>query len=280
MRTKAGLFLAVVVYLCSAGSPPASAATKTIARVVVVEDRGVVAPGQVAGFSERCPARAPHAVGGTFGPTGNTPFAGQFLLTRSVPLRRTGWRVDLQNLAPLPQPFFVGAVCMGAPVRFAYPEVTGVAPAGMDDGYDMPCPRRAPTAISGFFGPQSATGLGQIANDSSFRTQAGWDIGVRNLGSVPQPYYAGAVCVGAALSTTLVHRVRRIAPGQRAETILRCPRRIPRPLTSAFAAGNASARGQIVATDAFRSGARTWYTGVRNLSNRPQSAAVGVICVR
>jgi hypothetical protein len=280
MGSKARLLVAVVACMCGVGPAPVAAATKASTRVVIVEDRGVAAPGQIAGFSERCPASAPHAVSGTFGPTAGTPLAGQFLLTRSVPLHRTGWRVDVQNLSVVPQAFFAGAVCVGAPVRFAYPEATGVAPPGMDDGFNMPCPRRAPLAIGGFAGPQAPAGLGQIANDSAFPTRAGWDIGVRNLGGMPQPYYAGAVCVGRAMTIALVRRVRTVPPGRRAETQLRCPRRAPQPVSSAFAAGNVAARGQIVATDAFRSGAHAWYTGVRNLSNRPQSAVVGVVCVR
>jgi hypothetical protein len=150
----------------------------------------------------------------------------------------------------------------------------------MDDGFDMPCPRRAPVAIGGFFGPQQAAGLGQIAGDGSLRTKRGWDVGVRNLGGAPQPYFAGAVCVGGAVRTTLVRRVREVPAGKRVGTVLRCPRRTPKPLTAVFAAGDAAARGQIVATDAFRTGARTWFTGVRNVSNAAQSAVVGVVCVR
>jgi hypothetical protein len=101
LRSKARLGVAVVACICSVDPSSASAATKPVAaRIVVVEDRGVAQPGQVAGFSERCPARAPHAVGGTFGPTGGTPIAGQFLLTQSVPQHRTAWRIDVLN--PLP----------------------------------------------------------------------------------------------------------------------------------------------------------------------------------
>jgi hypothetical protein len=272
--------LALVVVLCAVSPDAALAAPTAATRVVVVEDQGVVAPQQTGGFSEHCPARAPHAVGATFGPTDTQPLAGQFLLTASFPLRRTGWRVVLKNPTPLPQPFFAGAICVGSPARFAYPEATAVAPPGMDDGFSLRCPRRAPTGLGGFFSAQDPAGLGQLANDSSFPTQTGWDIGVRNLAPGPQGYYAGAVCVGAAMTTVLVSRTRKVASGARIETRLRCPRRAPQPIGSVVAAGDAAARGQIVATDAFRAGVRTWNTGVRNLSTGPQLAGVGVICVR
>src|SRR3954454_14613103 len=52
MGASARLLLAVGLLL-DAASPAASAATPSATRVVVVEDRGVVAPSQTAGFSER-----------------------------------------------------------------------------------------------------------------------------------------------------------------------------------------------------------------------------------
>jgi hypothetical protein len=279
MGASTRLLLAVVLLL-GAAAPAASAATASVTRVVVVEDRGVVAPSQTAGFSERCPARAPHPVGGTFGPTDDAPLAGQLVLTASFPLRRAGWRVVVKNITPLPQPFFAGAVCVDSPAGLAYPEMTGVAAPGKDDGFNVRCPRRAPQGIGGFFSPQDAAGLGQVLNDSSFRTDSGWDIGVRNLAPAPHGYFAGAVCAGRELRTALVTRTRKVASGARIETGLRCPRRTPQPIASVLAAADAAAGGQIIATDAFRTGARTWNTGVRNLSTASQMAGVGVVCVR
>jgi hypothetical protein len=279
MGSRVSPWIAVVLCLCGIASP-AAAARSTATRVVVVEDQGVVAPSQNAGFSEHCPARAPHAVAGTFGPTDDAPLAGQLVLTASFPLKRTGWRVVVHNLTPLPQPFFAGAVCVGSKAPFAYPETTDVAPPGMDDGFTVRCPRRAPQGIGGFFSPQAADGLGQLLSDSSFPTRTGWDLGVRNLSPASQAYYAGAVCAGSALETVMVSRTRKVAAGARIETNLRCPRRTPQPLGSVLAAGDAAARGQIVATDAFRTGERTWNTGVRNLSTTSQMAGVGVICLR
>jgi hypothetical protein len=235
-----GSIVGLCAWACAAGpgaatapAPHAQAGARTT--VVVLEDQGVLPPNGSGGFAHSCPARAPHPVGGTFGPGNGAPLAGQFLLTGSYPVGRRGWRVRLQNVTPLPQPFFAGTVCLGSPVRFA---------------------------------------------DSAFRTSEGWDVGVRNIGPTPQGYFAGAVCTGSMLRTATVSRVRTIPAGMGVHTTLRCPSRSPRPVSAVFAAADAAAAGQIVATDAFRTGARTWMTGLRNLGSAPRRGAVGVICVR
>jgi hypothetical protein len=250
------------------------------ATVVVLEDQGVIPPGSFAGFRHTCPARAPNPVGGTYGPPDGVQPAGQFVLAGSYPVGRRAWHVRLRNVTPLPQPFFAGTVCVGSSEPFAYPRTTGVAPPGSDSGVNVSCPRRAPRAIGGFFRPQNPADLGQIFADSAFRTREGWDIGVRSIVLLPKGYVAGAVCVGSALRTVAVSRVRTIASGASVQSTLRCPARAPQPVTSVFAAADAAAAGQIVATDGFRTGARTWNTGVRNVSVAPQRGAVGVICVR
>jgi hypothetical protein len=282
VRRTVGLGL-IVAFCAAAASPPAATAApapQPATTVVVLEDQGVLQPGATARFSHQCPARAPHPAGGTFGPPDGSPLAGQYLLTASYPLERTGWRVVLHNLTPMPQPFFAGAVCLGADVRFVYPRTTGVAGPGAEAGANLACPKTAPRAIGGFFRPQAAGGLGQLVADGSFRTRAGWDTGVRNIGPTPQGYVAGAVCTEAALRTATVTRERTVAPGAALQTRLQCPRATPVPVAPLFAAADAAARGQIVATDAFRTGARTWLTGVRNISPQPQRAGVGVVCVR
>ena len=89
MRRNVGLGL--VVALGATVATPA-AATTTAARpttVVVIEDQGVLQPSATARFTHRCPARAPHPVGGTFGPPNGTPLAGQYALAASHPLDRT-----------------------------------------------------------------------------------------------------------------------------------------------------------------------------------------------
>jgi hypothetical protein len=280
-----GSIVGLCAWACAAGpgaataaAPHAQAGARTT--VVVLEDQGVLPPNGSGGFAHSCPARAPHPVGGTFGPGNGAPLAGQFLLTGSYPVGRRGWRVRLQNVTPLPQPFFAGTVCLGSPVRFAYPRTSGVATPGADSGANVSCPRSASRAIGGFFRTQGAGATGRLIADSAFRTSEGWDVGVRNIGPTPQGYFAGAVCTGSTLRTATVSRVRTIPAGMGVHTTLRCPSRSPRPVSAVFAAADAAAAGQIVATDAFRTGARTWMTGLRNLGSAPRRGAVGVICVR
>jgi len=110
----------------AAQTPPAAAPARST--VVVLEDQGVVPPNATRGFTRFCPKRAPHPVAGTFGPGAGAPLAGQFLLAASYPTReQKAWRVVVKNITPLAQSFFAGAVCLGADVRVAYPQTTGVA---------------------------------------------------------------------------------------------------------------------------------------------------------
>jgi hypothetical protein len=270
-------------------SPRAATAPAVKSVVVVLEDQGVVPPGATRGFTRVCPKRAPHPVGGTFGPGEGSPRAGQFLLAASFPQsEKRAWRVVVKNITPLPQPFFAGAVCIGAPGPVVYVQTTGVAPPGMDAGADLRCPASAPRGIGGFFRPQQASATGLIVADGSFRTSAGWDVGIRNVGDIPsqsvppapQGYRVGAVCAGKGLRTAVVSRVRTVPGGRAVDTTLRCPLRTPQPLTGVFAAADAGAAGQILATGEFRTGARTWNSGVRNVSSAPQRGGVGVVCVR
>jgi hypothetical protein len=257
--------------------------------VVVLEDQGVVPPNATRGVTRFCPARAPHPVGGTFGAGQGGALAGQFLLAASYPTReRRAWRVVVKNITPLPQPFFAGAVCLGTDARVAYTQTTGVAAPGADAGAELRCPASAPRGIGGFFAPQDSGATGLIAGDGSFRTPAGWDTGLRNTGPIPLGnltpgpvgYRVGGVCAAAGLRTAVVSRVRTVPAGQDARGAFRCPARSPQPLNAVFAAANAAAAGQILATSAFRTGARSWVTGVRNVSPMPQSGASGVLCVR
>jgi hypothetical protein len=283
VRRIAGLVSTIALCAAASGSPAAAARAAVkpppTATVVVREDQGVLPPGGSGGFLHGCPARAPHPVAGTFGPPDGSPLAGQFLLAGSYPVGRTGWRVRLQNLTPQPQPFFAGTVCVGASVKFAAVRTSGVAAPGVDAGANVACPRSAPRALGGFFRPQTPAGIGQLAGDGSFRTREGWDIGVRNLGPSPQGWFGGAVCGGSELRSVIVSHVRTIPAGQAAHVALRCPARAPQPVAAVFAAADAAAAGQILATDAFRTGARTWTTGIRNVSPAPQRGVGGVVCV-
>jgi hypothetical protein len=69
---------------------------------------------------------------------------------------------------------------------------------GAEDGGSLTCPKKVPHAISGFFGPVLQQGVGQLALSDSFpegRKNRTWDVGVKNLSTVPQQYFSGVVCV-------------------------------------------------------------------------------------
>jgi hypothetical protein len=91
-----------------------------------------------------------------------------------------------------------GFVSRSSGLKVRYVAGTGTAPASAEDGFTLRCPKKTPHAISGFFGPSSEAGLGQVVMSDSLPDPKGgrtWDIGVKNLSSTPQPYVAGAVCV-------------------------------------------------------------------------------------
>jgi hypothetical protein len=74
----------------------------------------------------------------------------------------------------------------------------GTVQPGAETGSAYKCPKSAPHAISGFFGPASEQAVGQIVLSDSFpegKTNRTWDIGVKNLSTVPQEFFVGVVCV-------------------------------------------------------------------------------------
>jgi hypothetical protein len=257
--------------------------------VVVLEDQGVIPPFQTRGVTRFCPQRAPHPVGGTFGPGEGAPTAGQFLLAASYPTRANrAWRVQVKNITPIPQPFFAGAVCLGTEARITYVQTTGVVQPGKDAGLEFACPEAAPRGMGGFFRPQQSSANGQIVADGAFRTGRGWDVAIRNIGPipignlapVPVAYRIGAVCAGEEVRTKMVSRVRTVPAGQGVDTTLRCPARTPQPLGAVYSAATRAASAQILATGAFRTGERTWTTGLRNVNPAQQKGTAGVVCVR
>lgn len=81
--------------------------------------------------------------------------------------------------------------------KLRYVATTTTAQPSAESGGTLNCPK-AYRAISGFFGPQTQQGLGQLALTNSFpdgKSNRSWDIGVKNLGATPQEYFLGVVCV-------------------------------------------------------------------------------------
>jgi hypothetical protein len=84
----------------------------------------------------------------------------------------------------------------GLKARYFATQVT-VQP-GAVDGASYKCPKKTPHAISGFFGAASDAAVGQVVPTDSFPsgdTNRTWNVGVKNLGTVPQDYFVGVVCV-------------------------------------------------------------------------------------
>jgi hypothetical protein len=80
---------------------------------------------------------------------------------------------------------------------FRYLEDSSVVQPGKVDGFYYRCPKKAPHAVSGYFGPEGTLEAGQIVLADSFPSGKGhrnWDVGVRNLSNQPQRYFVGVVC--------------------------------------------------------------------------------------
>jgi hypothetical protein len=91
-----------------------------------------------------------------------------------------------------------GFVSKSSGLRVRYVAGTGTAPPNAEDGFLIRCPKKTPHAISGFFGPSTQEGLGQVVMSDSLPNPKGgrtWDVGVKNLSAAPQPYVGGVVCV-------------------------------------------------------------------------------------
>jgi hypothetical protein len=72
-----------------------------------------VAPHAGAGFSFKCPKKAPHAVAGYGGPSQPTG-QGKVVLSDTFPFKKgRTLSVGVTNLSDQPQSFFVGIVCIG-----------------------------------------------------------------------------------------------------------------------------------------------------------------------
>jgi hypothetical protein len=81
--------------------------------------------------------------------------------------------------------------------KIRYVATTTTAQPSAESGGALNCPRKY-RAISGFFGPQTQEGLGQLALTNSFpegKSNRSWDLGVKNLSATPQEYFLGVVCV-------------------------------------------------------------------------------------
>ena len=84
-----------------------------IRNILVLEDKGTAPPGKEDGFRYKCPSKAPYAVSGYFLPE-KPEQAGQVQLADSFPSgkKNSHWDVGVFNPTTVPQPYFVGVVCI------------------------------------------------------------------------------------------------------------------------------------------------------------------------
>jgi hypothetical protein len=91
-----------------------------------------------------------------------------------------------------------GFISKSSGLKVRYLAAQGTVQASAEDGFALKCPKKAPHAISSFFGPATKEGLGQVVLSDSLpdaKTGRTWDVGVKNLSPTPLPYVAGVVCV-------------------------------------------------------------------------------------
>jgi hypothetical protein len=271
--------VALTLACASVCATPSLAAARL--KVVYREDRGVLQPGSTDGFSERCPAAAPHAIAGYFG-TDSPSTSPLVSLADSVPFGKAGraWSIGVKNLSPDPQAYFVGAVCASSGPYVRVSNSGTVAP-GQTDGYDVTCPRRAPNPISGWFSP-TAQNTGQLMLVASDPSGRGWTISVKNASDQPQAYAAGAICAGPKVKVSyLGSQQRTVQPATIDYVGGQCPRRTPHAVDGAFGIPTSSDFGNVSIGGSTWTGTtgRSWEIGVINLAPDPQPYFAGMVCI-
>jgi hypothetical protein len=91
-----------------------------------------------------------------------------------------------------------GFISKSSGLKVRYLAGQGTVQPSAEDGLALKCPKKTPHAISGFFGPTTEGGVGQVVLSDSLPTgkaNRSWDVGVKNLSPTPQPYVAGVVCI-------------------------------------------------------------------------------------
>jgi hypothetical protein len=243
---------------------------------------GVVQPGKDDGFGPRCPKSAPHAVG----TQAWARTAGALALDQASPFARgRGWDVGVRGMSDQAQTYSIGPICVRAPGRFAYPSRSEVLDPGESSNWFITCPRRAPTAVGGTLEPHGAADVGQVVMSESVqvatrRTPRRWDVGVRNLDSVPHSFWVGAVCMSAkARYVSQFSETLTLQPQQTDGRTLVCPKRAPHPIGGTFFDPDNGGEGQFTLDEVALVGRREITTGVTNRSATPQRLVVGDICI-
>jgi hypothetical protein len=247
-----------------------------VVRRALIEHQGVVAGGGYATYTARCPSSAPHPVSGeVFAVDGAG--SGKLVFAASRPRGRTGWQVVIQNLSMTPLAYGAGIVCLGTTARFAYPQTTAAVDPQQPGGGAISCPRAAPTAIGGYFAPQSPSDLGAVSLAGLVPFSHRALILLKGIAARPVAVVIGAVC-------STLHRVRAggqgvASPGGQFEFRGSCPRST-RAIGADFAQTSSDNPGSLELVASFAHGKNKWATGVMSTASTPTEFVAGAVCVR
>jgi hypothetical protein len=251
-------------------------------KVAYVEDRGVVQPGATDGFTETCPAKAPHALSGYFG-TDSEDKSPHVTLSTSAPAGKVGgrsWIVGVRNMSDQPQTYFVGATCAsGGP--FVGVSDTDAVEAGKTGGADEVCPASAPHQISGYFYPTTDdTGqLSLVASDPA--SGRAWTMSLLNNTATPQPFVIGAVCAGPKVKVGYFDTDKfTVDPSTVDGAKGTCNSKAPHAVGGSFGIPSEAGFGGITIADSFPTdGGRSWITAVTPLLPTAQDYFAGMVCI-
>jgi hypothetical protein len=102
------------------------------------------------------------------------------------------------NSASAPFPRVAGISRSSRGTRIRYLQARGTVQPGQDNGFSLKCPKSAPNAVSGYFYPARKEALGKLVLSTSSpfgSSNRNWDIGVADLGTEPEDFVVGVVCV-------------------------------------------------------------------------------------
>jgi hypothetical protein len=256
--------------------------------IAVVAEQATVQPNGVEEITEHCPPSYPHPVGPDFAYLKQRSVAGSVALAASYPQGPHAWFTAVRNLTPQMQGVVMGAVCLRANGRFAYPRGTLSYPRPnrdvKGDGYNTgyaDCPRAAPHAIDDYFGTQLFSDTGALllsdTNPFPFHGRTTESTGLRNLINGDVRFFDGAVCT--SLHAASFYGSNVVAGGGNSGITGRCPRKTPVPVSGTFYPRKSADGGKIAMVATQPLSQRAWSMGVTGLTTGRVKYLAGVICV-
>lgn len=233
-------------------------------------------PDQNQSSSGLCPHRAPVSLSPVLY-ANSSALDGDIALTGFGLYGARGSYTAVRDLGQAPVRVVAGVLCSDLKVRRV--ARTAIVAAAGETVLAFSCPRSAPQPVSGFAGPNTTAGDGQLLVTRSLPAGRTWRIGLANVSGQPLPAYAGAECASRTHTIVRVHDVDVVQPGQGADLGELCPKRAPQAIGGFFGPGSASAAGQIALTESYAYKRRTWATTVRGLGATPEPYEAGAICV-